>query len=259
MRKGWLLFAGTLFCSMTAQAGLHTEAVEYKLGDTTLKGYLAFDATLKGKHPGVLVVPEWWGLNDYARKRTEQLAGLGYVAMAVDMYGNGASTTDPKEAGVMATKVKGDRPLMRERINAALATLNKNPLVDPARVAAIGYCFGGTTVLELARSGADVAGVVSFHGGLDTPMPAIPKGIKCKVLVCHGADDSFEPPEQIAAFEKEMKDADADWQFNVYSKAVHGFTNPNNKNSSMKGVAYNEEADKRSWEAMRQFFSEIFK
>jgi dienelactone hydrolase len=263
MRKCWFSFVAALFCSMTAQAQPETKFVVYNQGDTTLKGYLAspggYMKMISSKRPGVLVVPEWWGLNDYAKKRAEQLAELGYFALAVDMYGNGASSTDPKEAGAMAAKVKGNRQLMRERIKAGLYMLKDDPHVDPERIAAIGYCFGGTTVLELARSGADIAGVVSFHGGLDTPMPATPKSIKCKILVCHGADDSFEPPEQIAAFEKEMKDADADWQFNVYSKAVHGFTNPNNKNSSMKGVAYNEEADKRSWQAMKQFFAEIFK
>ena len=159
----------------------------------------------------------------------------------------------------MATKVKGDRPLMRERINAALATLNKNPLVDSARVAAIGYCFGGTTVLELARSGADIAGVVSFHGGLDAPDPMDGKNIKGKVLVCHGADDRASSPQDITAFENEMRQGGVDWQLIKYGGAVHAFTQPMAGNDNSKGAAYNEKADLRSWAAMKQFFAEIFK
>jgi dienelactone hydrolase len=159
----------------------------------------------------------------------------------------------------LAGKYKGDRQLLRIRVNAALATLRLQSLVDEKRVAAIGYCFGGTSVIELARSGADVSGIVSFHGGLDSPAPADGKNIKCKVLVCHGADDPFESVQDMAAFENEMRTAGLDWQLIKYGGAVHSFTQPNAGNDNSKGAAYNEKADKRSWQAMTQFFTEIFK
>jgi dienelactone hydrolase len=177
----------------------------------------------------------------------------------VDIYGKGVRPKNGQEAGEQAGKFKSDRALLRARINAALDVLRKNEHVDPKRIAAIGYCFGGTTVLELARSGADIAGVVSFHGGLDTPTPADAKHIKCKVLALHGADDPYVPPAQVAAFEKEMTDAGVDWQLIKYSGAVHAFTNPEAGNDNSKGAAYNERADQRSWEAMKLFFAEIFR
>jgi dienelactone hydrolase len=242
----------------SAQAALHTETVEYKHGDTTLKGYLVYATTVKGKRPGVLVVHEWWGLNDYPKMRAEQLAKLGYVAFAADIYGDGVAVKTPQEAGALAEKFKGNRKLLRDRVNAGLEELKKQPQCDPKRVAAIGYCFGGTAVLELARSGADVAGIVSFHGGLDTPTRDA-KNIKCKVLICHGADDPFEPASDIAALQDEFRSAGVDWEMNIYSGALHGFTNPANKDGKMQGVAYNERADKRSWEAMKLFFAEVFR
>jgi len=215
--------------------------------------------SISGKRPGVLVAPEWWGLNDYAKSRARQLAGLGYVALAMDPYGAGKATQDPREAGKLAGALRaGDRTELRERAAAALDLLKKNEYVDPARVAAIGYCFGGTTVLELARSGADVVGVVSFHGGLSTAHPEEAKNIKAKVLVCHGADDTFESPAEIQAFQQEMRDGKVDWQMNIYSGAVHAFTNPDADKFGIKGIAYNAEADHRSWQAMKDFFAEIF-
>ncbi|HUI08132.1 MAG TPA: dienelactone hydrolase family protein [Verrucomicrobiae bacterium] len=243
----------------SAQAALHTEPVEYKHGGTTCQGYLAYDTAVKGKRPGVLVLPEWWGLNDYAKRRAGMLAQLGYVAFAADMYGDGFNTTSPDEAGKHAAEFRTNRALMRERVTAALDVLRKQKLCDPKRIAAIGYCFGGTCVLELARSGADIAGVVSFHGGLSTPNPADAKNIKCKVLVCHGANDTFESPDEVTAFQKEMREANVDWQMNVYGGAVHSFTNPDSGKFGIPGVGYNERADKRSWEAMRAFFAEIFR
>jgi len=258
--KMTLWMTGVLLLGLiNAHAQLHTEAITYKQGDTTLNGYLAYDSGASGQRPGVLVVHEWWGLNDYARSRADQLARLGYVALAVDMYGNGATAETPQEAGALMTPLKNNRPLMRERIAAALATLKAQPQVDPGHMAAIGYCFGGTTVLELARSGADLAGVVSFHGGLDTPTPADAKNIRCKVLALHGAEDPYAPAAQIQAFQEEMRSAGVDWQLVLYGDAVHGFTNPKNGTDKSKGVAYNEKADHRSWEAMKQFFAEIFK
>jgi dienelactone hydrolase len=204
-------------------------------------------------------VHEWWGLNDYAKGRAEQLARLGYVAFALDMYGKGVSTADPKVAGELSGVFRKDRALGRARAEAGLAVLKRRPEVDPARIAAIGYCFGGMVVLEMARGGADLRGVVSFHGGLSTPNPADAKQIRGKVLVLHGADDPFESPAEIAAFQDEMRQARVDWQMNIYGGAVHAFTNPMAGSYGIKGVGYNAEADHRSWLAMRNFFDEIFK
>jgi dienelactone hydrolase len=248
-----LLFAGV------ARAALHTEVVEYKDGAKVLEGYLAYDDATKDKVPGVLIVHEWMGHNPYVRTRAEQLAKLGYVAFALDMYGKGVHAKDPKEAAEMAGVYKNDRKLMRSRATAGLEILRKQPLVDVKRVAAIGYCFGGTTVLELARAGTDIAGVVSFHGDLATPHPEDAKNIKCKVLALHGADDPFVKPDVVTAFEEEMKKAGVDWQLVQYGGAVHSFTNPGAGKDNSKGAAYNEKADLRSWQATKDFFDEMFK
>ncbi|MGE5189141.1 MAG: dienelactone hydrolase family protein [Gemmatimonadota bacterium] len=246
------------FLGAGGQAAVRTEVVAYRQGDALLEGYLAWDDAAGGKRPGVLVAHEWMRLDDYAKRRAEQLAGLGYVAFALDMYGKGVRPRDVKEAAALAGKFKGDRGLMRARAAAGLDVLLGNPMTDPRRVAAVGYCFGGTTVLELARSGAPLAGVVSFHGGLDTPTPGDARNIKGKVLVLHGADDPFAPAAQVAVFEDEMRNAGVDWQVVLYGGAVHGFTNPDNGNDNAKGVAYNGKADRRSWQAMKDFFAEIF-
>jgi dienelactone hydrolase len=250
-----LVLAGAL----ASRAAIHTEAVEYKQGDATLEGFVAYDDAIQGQRPGILIVHQWMGLTDYEKKRAEMLAQLGYVAFCADIYGKGIRPKNTQEAGAQAGKYKGDRPLLRARVNAGLAALRRQPLLDQKRVAAIGYCFGGTTAIELARSGADVAGIVSFHGGLDSPTPADGKNIKCKVLVCHGADDPFESAQDLAAFENEMRASGVDWQLVKYGGAVHSFTQPSAGNDNSKGAAYNEKADKRSWEAMTQFFAEIFK
>jgi dienelactone hydrolase len=205
-----------------------------------------------------MVVHEWMGLNDYAKKRAEQLAALGYVAFAADIYGKGIRPKDAKEAGEQASIYRGDRSLMRARATAGLEELKKFRLTDTLKIAAIGYCFGGGTVLELARSGARLNGVVSFHGNLDTPHPEDARNIKAKVLVLHGGDDPYVPAEQVAAFQKEMREASVDWQMIIYGGAVHSFTNPASGNDPTKGAAYNAEADRRSWEAMRPFLNEIF-
>ncbi|HEV3443700.1 MAG TPA: dienelactone hydrolase family protein [Gemmataceae bacterium] len=254
-----LILALVLFLvASVAQATVHTEVVEYKHGDTVLEGYLAYDDSSTDKRPGVLVVHEWTGHNPYVRMRAEQLAALGYVAFALDMYGKGVHAKDPKEAASLASTYKNDRKLMRARARAGLDVLQKQPLADTQRLAAIGYCFGGTTVLELARDGAELAGVVSFHGDLSTPTPEDAKNIKAKVLAQHGADDPFVPPPQVAAFEEEMRKGGVDWQLIAYGGAVHSFTNPGAGNDNSKGAAYNAKADRRSWDAMQRFFHEIF-
>jgi dienelactone hydrolase len=244
-------------CAISLKAKIVTQTVEYKQGDTTLEGYLAYDDAVSGKRPGVLIVHQWLGLTDYEKHRAEQLAQLGYVAFCADIYGKGVHPKDPSEAGPLSSKYKTDRALLRARVNAGLAVLEKNELVDPKRIAAIGYCFGGTTVIELARSGANIAGVVSFHGGLDSPAPADGRNIKCKVLVQAGADDPFQKSEDLTAFESEMRDAKVDWEITFYGGAVHSFTQPD-PGFVNAGAKYNEKADKRSWAAMKQFFAEIF-
>jgi dienelactone hydrolase len=248
-----------LSCAVTVRAAIHTETVEYKQGDTILEGFVAYDDALRGKRPGVLVVHQWMGLTDYEKHRAEMLAQLGYVAFCADIYGKGVRPQNTAEAGAQAGKFKNDRRLLRARVAAGLDALRQQPLADPKRIAAIGYCFGGTTVLELARSGAEVAGVVSFHGGLDSPSPADGRNIKCPVLVCHGADDPFEKPEDLAAFEGELRAAKVDWRLIKYGGAVHSFTQPMAGNDNSKGAANNECADKRSWEDLKSFFAEIFK
>ncbi len=242
-----------------ARAEIKTETVEYKQGDTTLEGVHVYDDTKQGKRPGVLIVHQWKGLGPYEKERGQMLAKLGYNVFAVDIYGQGVRPTNPKDAGALAGKYKSDRALLRERVKAGLETLKKNELTDGKKIAAIGYCFGGTTVLELARSGADIAGVVSFHGGLGTPNPGDAENIKCKVLALHGADDPNVPVQEVEEFGKEMHDAKVDWQLVAYGNAVHSFTDWNAGNDNSKGAAYNEKADKRSWEDMKQFFAEIFR
>ncbi len=245
--------------AMAAHAELRETAVEYKQGDTTLEGWLVTDAAAKGQRPGVLVVHQWKGLGDYEKRRAHMLAKLGYTVLAVDIYGKGVRPANAADAGALAGKYKSDRALLRARVLAGLELLKKNAQVDPKRIAAIGYCFGGTTALELARSGAEVAGVVSFHGGLSSSAPEDAKNIKCKVLALHGADDPFVKSEEVLGFAEEMRDAKVDWQLVAYGGAVHSFTDFGAGNDNSKGAAYNEKADQRSWAAMKDFFSEIFK
>jgi dienelactone hydrolase len=242
----------------TVQAKVVTQPVEYTQSGKILEGYLAYDDAIAGKRPGVLVVHEWWGLNDYAKMRADQLAQMGYVAFAVDMYGKGIVATTPQEAGKLAGEVRGNRALMRERVAAGLQVLQQQELVDSARVAAIGFCFGGTTVLELAYAGANIAGIVSFHGGITVPDATDSPGIKARVLVLHGADDPSVKPETISAFQEAMRTGGIDWQMMYYGGAVHAFTNPASGNDKSRGAAYDEKAAKRSWQHMQDFFAEIF-
>lgn len=242
----------------TAEAKVVGKSVTYREGKETFEGYLAYDDASTAKRPGVLVVHAWMGLDEYAKKRADMLAELGYVAFAADIYGKDHRPKNTDEAGQLAGKFKGDRKLLRERATLGLEELKKQPLVDGQKIAAIGYCFGGTTALELARTGAPLAGVVSFHGGLDSPAPADGKNIKAKLLVLHGAADPYEKREDMDAFIKELTDANVDWQLKMYGGAVHCFTHFLDKGDKAKGCAYDERADHRSWNDMKGFFTEIF-
>jgi len=258
MKKTLFVLVVLFLWGVNAHGAIRTEVVDYRHGGTVLEGYLAYDDSIQGKRPGVIVVHEWWGINNYVRMRAEQLAKLGYIAFAIDMYGKGVRAKDAKEAGSLSSTYRSDRALMRSLANAGLEVLRNHSLTDVNRIAAIGYCFGGTTVLEMARSGAQLVGVVSFHGGLGTPNPEDAKNIKGKVLVLHGADDPAVPPDQVMAFQDEMRKGGVDWYFVSYGGAVHSFTNPDSGSDPSKGAAYNGKADKRSWEAMKLFFAEIF-
>lgn len=254
-----ILLSAAMLAGGLARGAIQSKIIDYQQGDTPLQGVLVWDDAVSGPRPGVLIVHQWLGITDYEKHRAEMLAQMGYVAFCADIYGKGIRPRNTTDAGTEAGKYKSNRPLLRHRANAGLEQLKKSELVDPRRIAAIGYCFGGTTVIELARSGADLSGVVSFHGGLDSPAPADGKNIKCPLLICHGADDPFEKPEDLAAFEKELRDARVDWQLIKYGGAVHAFTQPMAGNDNSKGAAYNEKADKRSWQDMKLFFGEIFK
>lgn len=253
-----LLVAAAVAAPAVADAKIVSKKVAYKHGKVALEGYLAYDDAAEGKRPAVLVVHDWMGISDETRRRVDLLAGLGYVAFAVDVYGKGVRPKSGEEAGKQAKKYKGDRKLYRARLRAGLDTLLAHKAADATRVAAIGYCFGGTGALELARSGAPLAGVISFHGGLATPTPEDMKAFQGKVLVLHGAADPHVPADEVAAFEKEVSDAGLDWQLVAYGGAVHAFTNPGAGSDPSKGAAYDEKADRRSWHDMQQFFAEIF-
>lgn len=248
--------------SADAGAEVMTRDVEYKDGDVTLSGFVAWqsdeDGSTVNKRPGVLVVHQWMGLTDYEKRRCRQLAELGYVAFALDIYGEGVRPNNPQDAGKTAGIYKTDRELYRRRLNLGLKQLRQLDAVDASKIAAIGYCFGGTGVIELARSGADIEGVVSFHGGLDSPTPDDGKNVKARLLICHGEADPFVKADDIAAFKAEMNDASVDWQMNIYAHAVHSFTQPMAGNDPSRGAAYNASADRRSWQAMRLFFDELF-
>jgi dienelactone hydrolase len=233
------------------------KALEYQADGTTFEGYVARPSG-PAKGSGVLVVHEWMGLVDFTKRVCDRLAAEGHVAFAVDVYGKGVRPTTPQDAAPQAKKFREDRALFRKRVGAGLDVLAKQEGVDRKKIAAIGFCFGGTGVLELARSGADVAGVVSFHGGLSTPNPDDAKNVKGKVLVLHGADDPHVKPEEVSKFTDEMRAAKLDWQLVHYGGAVHAFTNPGAGSDPSKGAAYHEPSARRAWQAMRTFFAELF-
>ena len=256
-----ILLLSVLLAALPAVAEVVTKEISYREGDTVMQGMLAWDDAVSGKRPGVLVVHEWWGQNDYARQRARMLAELGYTALAVDMYGDGRTAEHPDDAGKFAGAVGGNMPVARARFDAALATLRAQPTVDADDVAAIGYCFGGGIVLNMARLGTDIDGVVSYHGSLATDNPAGEGDIKTHVLVFNGADDPMVTAEHIAAFKKEMEAAGADYTFVNYPGAVHSFTNPGATAVGEKfglPLAYDEEADRDSWAKTQAFFTEIF-
>ncbi len=258
-----VLLAATL--SSAAFAEIKVERVEYTHGDVKLEGVLAYDDAMKAdeKRPGVLVCHEWWGNNEYSESRAKQLAQLGYVAFALDLYGKGKSTTDPKQASEWMGALTADPKNLRERAAAGLAVLADNPRTDATNLAVIGYCMGGTVALELARSGAKhtehLKAVVPFHAStLKAANPADNNNIKGTVLVCHGQDDTFVKPEQITGFHDQMTIAGIDYEFISFAHSVHAFTNPNADKAGVPGVRYNEKADKRSWAAMRNLLHEVF-
>lgn len=240
-------------------SSIKTEAVSYNAGSETMNSYIAYEEKMQGKRPIVLVVPEWWGMTDYPKMRARMLAELGYFAMAVDMYGGGKVANNPEEAQKAAGAFYSNPQLGKERLDAALAKAKTYPQVDTSQAAAIGYCFGGSMVLNYAKMGAPVKGVVSFHGGLEGVPP--PKRLSTKFLVCHGAADSFVPPAQVQAFKKSMDSAGVSYTFNVYDSATHAFTNPD---ATEKGkqfnmpIRYNAAADRASWNDMKAFFGTIF-
>ena len=244
-----------------AQAALVAEPVEYRAGETLMKGYLAYDDATTAKRPGVLVVHEWWGHNDYARSRAEQLAGMGYTALAVDMYGEGKLADHPKDAGAFAGEVKKNMAEAEARFLAAYELLSSHPTVAGSDLSAIGYCFGGGIVLEMARRGVDLDLVGSFHGSLPTKQPAQPGQVKAQVLVYNGADDPFVKPEQIEAFIQEMEAAGVNYRFLNLEGAKHSFTNPGADAFGKKfelPLAYDAAADKASWDDLSQALKEVY-
>ena len=267
MKKILIVLAAALLLAAiagTAKAApnIKGEEVSYSSGTTVMKGYLAYDKNIKGKRPGVLVVHEWWGQNEYVRKRARMLAKIGYAALAVDMYGEGKQALHPDDAGKFSSELMKNFDTAKARFTAALDFLREQDMVDPGQIAALGYCFGGGVVLNMARQGADLKGVASFHGGLAAVKPAKPGAVKAKILVLHGGDDKFSTPEQIEAFKKEMKDAGADFRFITYPGAIHSFTNPDADTFAKKfnlPLGYNAEADKKSWEELGKFLDQIFK
>lgn len=252
-------FAATCY---SVSAKVVDKQVNYVSGDTQFTGYLAYDDKYIGPRPGVIVVHEWWGHNEYARKRTRMLAELGYSAIALDMYGSGKQASHPKDAGKFSRAVVSNLPEAEKRFQAAYSLLQSQPQTEKNKIAAIGYCFGGGIVLAMARRGLDLDGVVSFHGSPNVGAPAKKGKVKASVLVLNGADDNFIKPEQIDSFKSEMETLGVDYEFVNYPNAVHAFTNPD---ADMYGkkfsipLAYNQSADEKSWAKMQAFFKRIFK
>ncbi len=259
--KNQLAILALLWLPLGVQAALVGEEITYQSGDLVLKGYLAYDNKIPGKRPGVLVVHEWWGHNDYVRERARMLAKLGYTALALDMYGEGKQAAHPEDAGKFAAEVRSNMPQAEQRFRAALTQLRVHPTVDAQKIAAIGYCFGGGIVLEMARRGIDLDGVVSFHGSLGTDRPAREGEVKASILVLNGGGDPMAGPEQIKAFKEEMDQAGVDYTFISYPGAKHAFTNPMADHFGREfslPLAYHAGADKQSWAEMKRFLAKQF-
>jgi dienelactone hydrolase len=237
---------------------MKTQTHAYKAGDKNCLGYLSWDETLSGPRPGVLVFPEAFGLNDHARERADRLAKLGYVALAVDMYGDGAVFKDMSQLGAAIQPLNADRQLWRSRTRAAFDTLVALPQVDRNRIAAIGHCMGGTSCLELARSNPDIAAIATFHAGLNLGLPEDAGKIRAKVLINNGAEDPLVKKEAIDALVAELQRDKVDWQFINYGNTVHSFTNPDADARGAPGFAYSATSEARSWAAMRHLFAEVF-
>ena len=245
--------------TITNSVNIKEDSVSYNLNGKKYIGFIDYDANKEGKRPAVLVVHEWWGLTDYPRSRARQLAELGYIAMAVDMYGDGKIGNDPKTAQDLATPFYKDPMLAKTRLDAAINELKTYPQTDTSKMAAIGYCYGGYIVLNAAKLGANLNGVVSFHGDL-SGVPVSKDSLKAKILICHGEADQFVNPE-VAAFRKSMDSAGVDYTFKSYRNATHAFTNPaaTEKGKQFKmPIEYNAAADSASWNDMKDFFKKIF-
>lgn len=262
MIKLTLLFTGIICMAMSVRAEIRSEFVDYEIAGQSFQGYLTYDDSISGKRPGVLVVHEWWGHNAFARKRADKLAKLGYTAFALDMYGTGKLAKHPDDAEKFMKAATSNMKVAEARFNKAKRILQIHSTVDTSKIAAIGYCFGGGTVLHMARQGADLAGVVSFHGSLSFNSPPKKGKVKAKVLVLNGANDPFVSTKQINSFKREMKNAEADFELVNYLGAKHSFTN---RNADKYGklfnmpLAYNTEADKHSWQRMHWFLKQVFK
>ncbi|MFN3695870.1 MAG: dienelactone hydrolase family protein [Pseudobdellovibrio sp.] len=260
--KIFIMATAIVLLALSGQAKVKIETVNYKEGQTALEGFIVYDeAKLKNKTgPGIVVVHDWMGVSDYVKMRAEQLAEMGYVAFVADIYGKGTRPKDSKEAAEYAGKYRGgDRKLLRARAKAAFEELKKSKYVDANKISATGYCFGGTTVLEMARAGLPLKGVVSFHGGLSSVNPDDAKNIKAKILALHGAIDPYVSAAEVAQFQKELNEAKVDYQFVAYSGAVHAFSQKGAGNDPAQGAAYNEAADKRSFVAAKNFLEEVNK
>jgi dienelactone hydrolase len=247
-----------LLSTEVARAAVQTKTVDYEHAGTKLQGFFAWDDSIEGQRPGVLVVHEWWGLNDYARSRAQQLAELGYVAFALDMYGKGKTAEHPEDAMRMAGEVRANQKAWRERALAGLEILKGHEQVDANRLGAIGYCFGGSTVLQLAYAGADLDAVVTFHAALPVPSDEDAQNIKARLVICHGAEDTFIPEETAQKFRAALDAADADYVMIYYAGARHSFTVPKAGERGLEGIAYNREADRRSWREMQSTFRQVF-
>ena len=259
MQRMWMILTVVLLSGLSAEAAVQTKTVTYKHGDLECRGFLAWDDVVSGKRPGVLVVHEWWGLDEYAKQRAQQLAKLGYVAFAADMYGEGKTVEHPQDAGKLAASVRMNVENWRQRASVALNVLKSQPQCDGGKLAAIGYCFGGSTVLQLAYSGTDLKVVASFHGALPTASAEEAKSVKARVLVCNGGADTFISEDAIKAFRGALDKAGLKYDFVSYPGVKHSFTVPNADSRGIDGLKYDKRADEDSWKRLTQLFAEQFR